>query len=63
MSGEENEDLFTDDDIKLIEETLKYKIKWLTRYINKHDKFGGAETAKVKRQKLHNLVYKIRMNA
>lgn len=61
--ADEDEELFSDEDMKLIEQTIKYRIKWLTRYINKHDRFGGAEDAKVKRQQLHNLCYRIRMNS
>lgn len=60
MSDEEDE-LFDDFDMRLIKETIDYRIKWLTKYINKHDKFGGAEEAKVKRGTLYDLRHKIRL--
>lgn len=56
----DEDELLNDEDIKLILESLRYRAKWLTRYIDKHDKFGGAEDAKVKRQKINALRYKIR---
>lgn len=59
----DDDDLFDDVDMRLIKETVEYRIKWLTKYIDKHDKFGGAEDAKRKRTELRGLRYKIRMNA
>lgn len=56
----DDDELLNDEDIKLILESLKYRCKWLTRYIDKHDKTGGAEGAKEKRRKLNALSYKIR---
>jgi hypothetical protein len=59
-SWDDDDELLDDADIKLILETIKYRVTWLTKYIEKHDKFGGAESAKVKRTALHRLSYKIR---
>ena len=56
----DDEELISDEDLKLIVETIKYRIKWLTRYIDKHDRFGGAEEAKKKRADLWSLHYRLR---
>lgn len=56
----DDDELLDDADIKLILETIKYRVHWLTKYIDKHDKFGGAEGAKWKRGQLNALSYKIR---
>ena len=58
----DDEDLFDDDDMKEIKDCVEYRIKWLSKYIDKHDATGGAEEAKVHRNKLRDLRYKIRMN-
>lgn len=55
-----DDELLDDSDMKLIQETITYRIKWLTNYINKHDKFGGAKEAKIKREALYDLRHKIR---
>lgn len=59
----DEEDLFSDEDIHLINQTIDYRIKWLTKYIDKHDVFGGAEEAKTKRSALYELRHRIRMNS
>jgi hypothetical protein len=59
----DEDELFSDEDMKLIKETFDYRIKWLTKYIDKHDKFGGAEEAKTKRSELYELRHRIRMNS
>jgi len=56
----DEDELLNDDDIKLILQTIQYRMHWLTKYIDKHDKFGGAEGAKIKRSQLAMLSYKIR---
>ena len=59
-NSSDDDELLDDADIKLILETIKYRVKWLTKYIDRHDQFGGAEGAKVKRRQLNSLSYKIR---
>jgi hypothetical protein len=56
----EDEDLFNDADMFLISTTIEYRMKWLRKYIDKHDIFGGAEEAKVTLNKLRDLRNKIR---
>lgn len=58
----DDDELFSDEDMKLIDDALAYRIKWLKKYIDKHDKFGGAEEAKAKRSKFIDLRWRIRQD-